>query len=76
MSNLIPVKGEKDLFRDPETNAIINVSDKEYEMYINSKMRRQMESFRMDKVENDLNSLKSDIDEIKILLRNFLNGSK
>ena len=69
MENLIPVDGNKSLFRDPQTNAIINTNKSEYESYI---MRRKMhtsEQERIESIEDDLGSIKSDIDEIKFLLR-------
>jgi|TARA_R100000005_G_scaffold95317_1_gene76341 hypothetical protein len=75
MENLIPVDGNKSLFRDPQTNAIINTNKSEYESYI---MRRKMhtsEQERIESIEDDLGSIKSDIDEIKFLLRRLANGS-
>ena len=75
MKNLIPVDGNKSLFRDPQTNAIINTNKSEYESYI---MRRKMhtsEQERIESIEDDLGSIKSDIDEIKFLLRRLANGS-
>ena len=75
MENLIPVDGNKSLFRDPQTNAIINTNKSEYESYI---MRRKMhtsEQERIESIEDYLGSIKSDIDEIKFLLRRLANGS-
>ena len=75
MENLIPVDGNKSLFRDPQTNAIINTNKSEYESYI---MRRKMhtsEQERIESIEDDLGSINSDIDEIKFLLRRLANGS-
>ena len=75
MEDLIPVDGNKSLFRDPQTNAIINTKKSEYESYI---MRRKMhtsEQERIESIEDDLGSIKSDIDEIKFLLRRLANGS-
>ena len=75
MENLIPVDGNKSLFRDPQTNAIINTNKSEYESYI---MRRKMHKSEQKKESNqsdDLGSIKSDIDEIKFLLRRLSNGS-
>ena len=75
MENLIPVDGNKSLFRDPQTNAIINTNKSEYESYI---MRRKMhtsEQERIESIEDDLGSIKSDIDEIKFFLRRLANGS-
>ncbi len=71
--NLIPVEGEKDLFRDPKTNAIINTNQSDYLSYINSRKIRQNEKNKIDILEKDVNSIKNDLNEIKSLLRSIAN---
>ena len=71
--NLIPVEGEKDLFRDPKTNAIINTNQSDYLSYINSRKMRQNEKNKIDILEKDVNSIKNDLNEIKSLLRSIAN---
>lgn len=71
--NLIPVEGEKDLFRDPRTNAIINTNQSDYLNYINSRKMRQNEKNKIDILEKDVNSIKNDLNEIKSLLRSIAN---
>ena len=71
--NLIPVEGEKDLFRDPRTNAIINTNQSDYLTYINSRKMRQNEKNKIDILEKDVNSIKNDLNEIKSLLRSIAN---
>ena len=71
--NLIPVEGEKDLFRDPKTNAIINTNQSDYLTYINSRKIRQNEKNKIDILEKDVNSIKNDLNEIKSLLRSIAN---
>ena len=73
--NLIPVEGEKDLFRDPKTNAIINTNQSDYLSYINSRKIRQNEKNKIDILEKDVNSIKNDLNEIKSLLRSIANES-
>ncbi len=71
--NLIPVEGEKDLFRDPRTNAIINTNQSDYLTYINNRKMRQNEKNKIDILEKDVNSIKNDLNEIKSLLRSIAN---
>lgn len=71
--NLIPVEGEKDLFRDPKTNAIINTNQSDYLSYINGRKMRQNEKNKIDILEKDVNSIKNDLNEIKSLLRSIAN---
>ena len=60
--NLIPVEGENYLFRDTQSNAIINTNSSDYNSYISRKQFQQSEKERLD-------SLESEIGEIKSLLK-------
>ena len=71
----LQVKGHSNLFRDPSTNAILNTDMNAYQNYIESKRIKEDEVKRMSDIESDLNSLKSDMDEIKTMLRSLINGS-
>ena len=67
--NLIPVKGHSNLFRDKNTGAIVNNDSSGYAQY--KKMNRKKQTER-----EELDTIKSDIEEIKSLLRELANGSK
>ena len=67
--NMIPVKGHNNLFRDRNTGAIINNDKSAYSNYIRMKQQKQNER-------NELDMIKSDIEEIKSLLRELTNGSR
>lgn len=73
--NLIPVENQKDLYRDPRTNAIINMNKTEYESYIKRRESIKNEKSRVDTIENELSNMKEDLNEIKSLLRKLANGS-
>ena len=73
--NLIPVEGENHLFRDVNTNAIVNTNHSEHTMYLARKKIKEGEKNRIDDMENDLNLIKNDLNEIKMLLRSLSNGS-
>lgn len=72
MKNLIPIEGEKYLFRDLNTNAIINTSKTEYKNYTSLKEQKVKESERIVGIENEINQIKNDLSEIKNLLRSIL----
>ena len=63
---MIPVKGHKGLFRDEESGAIINTNVSEYNNYMIMKNKKQSEKDELDKI-------KSDIQEIKNLLKELVN---
>jgi len=67
--NLIPVDGHHNLFRDPNTGAILNNDKSGYVQYMRLKEQRQKEK-------SELDQLKNDIAEIKSLLREITNGSR
>ena len=68
------VEGHVNLKRDDNNNAIVNTSSSEYNNYLSLRAKRKKGSERIDNMENDLKSLKDDINEIKTLLRALSNG--
>jgi|TARA_B100001175_G_scaffold246023_1_gene212672 hypothetical protein len=67
--------GHKDLARDPETNAVVNVNTLEYTQYL---ARREVKSEKNDKIQNiedDFANMKSELNEIKSLLKELIHGS-
>lgn len=69
---LVPVEGKPNLYRDINTNAIINKNNSEYENYLNQRESRLKKSKKIDTIERDLESLKNDINEIKSLLHKIV----
>jgi len=72
--NYSNVKGHTDLVRDNSTRAIISNDSSQYDNYLQRRAQRQQGKDRIDNMENDLKSLKDDINEIKTLLRALSNG--
>ena len=72
--NYSNVEGHTDLIRDNSTGAILNNDKSEYENYIRMRAKRKEGTDRIDNMEDDLKSLKDDINEIKTLLRALSNG--
>lgn len=66
---MIPVEGEKNLFRDENSGAIVNCDTFAYSQYIKMKNEKKRQREEIDKI-------KEDISEIKTLLMEFINGSK
>tara|TARA_Y100001970_G_C13904898_1_gene685560 strand:+ start:551 stop:778 length:228 start_codon:yes stop_codon:yes gene_type:complete len=75
MSNYIPVEGNSDLVRDPRTDSIINTNTNAYEQYISQRKKRKLEKEKSLNIEEDLANLKSEMNEIKSLLRELVNGN-
>lgn len=66
---MIPVKGHPNLYRDENTGAIVNCDTNSYNQYVTMKNTKDMQKYEIDQ-------MRKDIDEIKSLLKEFLNGTK
>lgn len=66
---MIPVKGQPNLYRDETSGAIVNCDFQSYNQYKTTLNNRESQKREID-------NLKNDIEEIKSLLREILNGSK
>ena len=74
MSNYIPVEGNSDLVRDPKTDQIINTNENAYRQYISQRKKRQLEKEKSLNIEEDLANLKSEMNEIKSLLKELVSN--
>jgi hypothetical protein len=72
----IQVEGFSNLVRNPQNNSIINTNMSEYNEYVKRKESKNKENQKIQNLEEDLASMKGDIDEIKNLLRSLVNGSR
>jgi len=70
------LKGNKDLARDPKTNAIVNVNSLDYSQHLSTKNDKSKKNQKLQTVEKDLANMKGELDEIKSLLKELLHGSR
>lgn len=73
---LAPVKGFKHLFRDLETGAILNLDEKAPLGLKLAKNKRRKEQEQIENNTNDINNIKSDITEIKSMLKLLIEGKQ
>jgi len=64
---MIQVEGHKHLYRDDKSGAIINCDNQGYSNYISQKKERE-------KLKLEVQNLKSELSEIKLLLKEIING--
>ncbi len=72
---LIPVEGNKGLFRDKNTSAILNCSDSDYQKYLevkNTKIKEVAKMNEMTEKINEIDQLKSDVSEMKDMMKIIL----
>lgn len=70
------VKGHDNFVRDPHTNSIINTNLTEYQEYVSRKQVKNEEQQKIQNLEQDVASIRDDLNEIKSLLRSLSNESK
>ena len=69
------LEGHSDLARDPKTNSIVNVNSTDYEQYVARRSVKNEEVQKSENVEQELADLKGEINEIKSLLKELVNGN-
>lgn len=67
----IKVKDKDNLVRDSYSNGIVNTDIDGYRAYIQNYKKAYNDSQRIKDLENNVNEIKSDLSEIKDLLRNL-----
>ena len=73
---LIPVKEFKNLARDLDTGAILNIDTTAPLGLKQAKEKRRKEKEQLEKNTNDINSIKMDLTEIKTMLETVLKKGK
>ena len=72
---MINVEGHPGLVRDPNSNAIINTNNSEYQKYLTRRKLKIQENETLDNMKNDLDNMKNEMNEIKSLLKELVNGN-
>lgn len=70
------VKDHADLLRDPHTGAILNSNSLDHAKYVKRREAKDKEHQKVQTIEDEVASMKDDIDEIKSLLKELINGPK
>ena len=72
MSDIIKVEGHTHLVRDVNSNAIINTNENEYQLYMKRVKVREKQSDKLRNAVKEINNLKSELREIKELVRKIV----
>ena len=72
--NYHKVKDNSDLVRDPNTGAILNTNSLDYDKYVAQRKVKSQEHKKTENIERDISTLRQELDEIKSLLRELVNG--
>ena len=61
---MLPVEGHKNLFRDENTNAIINNDEVAYNDYMNNRRINSDKQAELDDMKNEIETLKSMLNDL------------
>ena len=73
--SLVPVENHPGLYRDCVTNAIVNMSKSDFDLYSKTRSKMLSKEERINNLEKKVDNLSDDIGDIKSMLQSFLNKS-
>jgi len=75
MSAKLKVEGHEHLVRDVSSSAIVNTNVTEYQLYMKRVKDREQHSDQIRSAVKEINTLKAELREIKVLIKELVNGS-
>ena len=75
MSTRLKVEGHEHLVRDNNSGAIVNTNVTEYQIYMQRIKSREQHGDQIRTAVKDINNLKTELREIKGLLKEIINGN-
>ena len=72
MNNYLKVDSDTSLVRDVRSNAIVNQNQTEFDKFMKLSEIKYKEKMEMKKLKDDVNTMKSDLEEIKELLQSIV----
>jgi len=75
MSARLKVEGHTHLVREVSSSGIVNTNTTEYEIYMKRIKSREQHGDQIRTAVKDINNLKTELREIKGLLKEIINGS-
>jgi len=72
MSDYIKVDSDSNLVRDTNNHAIINNNKTEFDKFLKLSEKKYKEKKEFDNLKSDVNSMKTDLEEIKSLLKSIV----
>ena len=72
MSDYLKVDSDSNLVRDTNNHAIINNNKTEFDKFLKLSERKYKEKKEFENLKSDVNSMKTDLEEIKSLLKSIV----
>ena len=74
MMNIQPIEVYKHLVRDNDTGAVLNINTEIPQGLKLAKLKKRKEQEQLETNTSDINSIKSELTEIKTMLRTLIDG--
>lgn len=71
-AHYLPVEDKDFLYRDPESGAIINTNKSALEDYLSASEKRAIQRKKIEDLQSEVSSMKSDVGQIKAMLKQLL----
>ena len=68
------IEGRGDIVKDDITGAVLNIDHSAYEAAVNTSKLREASKHQLESNTNDINSIKTELTEIKTMLRTLIDG--
>tara|TARA_Y100001938_G_scaffold134624_1_gene195310 strand:+ start:531 stop:758 length:228 start_codon:yes stop_codon:yes gene_type:complete len=75
MSKYLKVEGHNNLVRDSRSHAIVNSDTTSYSIYMQRVRAREQQGDQIRNAVKEINTLKTELREIKSLIKELVNGS-
>tara|TARA_Y100001972_G_scaffold53120_1_gene65022 strand:+ start:411 stop:638 length:228 start_codon:yes stop_codon:yes gene_type:complete len=75
MSKYLKVEGHDNLVRDSRSHAIVNSDTTSYSIYMQRVRAREQQGDQIRNAVKEINTLKTELREIKSLIKELVNGS-
>ena len=75
MSKYLKVEGHDNLVRESSSHAIINADNSGYSIYMQRVRAREKQGDQIRNAVKEINTLKTELREIKSLIKELINGS-
>ena len=72
MNNYLKVDSDTSLVRDVRSNAIVNQNQTEFDKFMKLSESKYKEKMEMKRLKDDVETMKSDLEEIKELLQSIV----
>ena len=74
MMNIQQIEGYKHLVRDKDTGAVLNINTEIPQGLKLAKLKKRNEQEQLETNTNDINSIKTELTDIKTMLRTLIDG--